>query len=342
MCIINKSLINVYFWLCLQNSGAMTAGLLKVHWDLESRAVGAPVSGPQPLSRRNSTPLQSRASTTSTSSGSVASSPEAIPSHRRLDRCHSEPVDRNLLAACKLAGQQQQQPGSVNTSRYKTELCRPYEESGACKYGDKCQFAHGGHELRSLARHPKYKTELCRTFHTIGFCPYGPRCHFIHNAEEARIRGAIMPSTPQVQPGGNMMFMSSRPKPLALGGSAFSLHGSTGESPSPPCSLSESPTSSLGSFFSEPDLLFPSTPFTPRTPASSAFSFGPEFVAPLLQLGGLGPASTTPTPVVELAPLPELEVPGSPASSASPSPPPSPLDNVRLPVFNQLSRNLMA
>ncbi|KAM9840667.1 mRNA decay activator protein ZFP36L1b [Aulostomus maculatus] len=74
----------------------------------------------------------------------------------------------------------------VNSSRYKTELCRPFEENGSCKYGDKCQFAHGMHELRSLSRHPKYKTELCRTFHTIGFCPYGPRCHFIHNAEERR------------------------------------------------------------------------------------------------------------------------------------------------------------
>ncbi|KAK2856593.1 hypothetical protein Q5P01_005328 [Channa striata] len=74
----------------------------------------------------------------------------------------------------------------VNSSRYKTELCRPFEESGTCKYGDKCQFAHGMLELRSLSRHPKYKTELCRTFHTIGFCPYGPRCHFIHNADERR------------------------------------------------------------------------------------------------------------------------------------------------------------
>ncbi|XP_068432603.1 mRNA decay activator protein ZFP36L1b [Clinocottus analis] len=74
----------------------------------------------------------------------------------------------------------------VNSSRYKTELCRPFEENGTCKYEDKCQFAHGVHEQRSLSRHPKYKTELCRTFHTIGFCPYGPRCHFIHNAEERR------------------------------------------------------------------------------------------------------------------------------------------------------------
>lgn len=60
-------------------------------------------------------------------------------------------------------------------SSYKTELCRPYEEAGECKYGDKCQFAHGFHELRNLQRHPKYKTELCRTFHSVGFCPYGAR-----------------------------------------------------------------------------------------------------------------------------------------------------------------------
>ncbi|KAB0346027.1 hypothetical protein FD755_024324, partial [Muntiacus reevesi] len=85
--------------------------------------------------------------------------------------------------------QQQQKGGGgsqINSTRYKTELCRLFEESGNCKYGEKCQFAQGFHELRSLTRHPKYKTELCRTFHTIGFCHYGPRCHFIHNADERR------------------------------------------------------------------------------------------------------------------------------------------------------------
>ncbi|XP_037632462.1 mRNA decay activator protein ZFP36L1 [Sebastes umbrosus] len=75
-------------------------------------------------------------------------------------------------------------PSPHISTRYKTELCRTYEESGTCKYGAKCQFAHGMDELRGLSRHPKYKTEPCRTFHTIGFCPYGARCHFIHNADE--------------------------------------------------------------------------------------------------------------------------------------------------------------
>lgn len=75
---------------------------------------------------------------------------------------------------------------SVSSSRYKTELCRSFTESGMCKYGGKCQFAHGPEELRDLNRHPKYKTEPCRTFHTIGFCPYGIRCHFVHNNEEEK------------------------------------------------------------------------------------------------------------------------------------------------------------
>ncbi|ELK14749.1 Butyrate response factor 2 [Pteropus alecto] len=102
--------------------------------------------------------------------------------------------------------QQQQKGGGgsqINSTRYKTELCRPFEESGTCKYGEKCQFAHGFHELRSLTRHPKYKTELCRTFHTIGFCPYGPRCHFIHNADERR-------PAPSGGPSGDLRTFSTR------------------------------------------------------------------------------------------------------------------------------------
>lgn len=104
---------------------------------------------------------------------------QQVPQHRRLDRSISEPADR-----CSSQKSQNQQ--NVPSGRYKTELCRPFEENGYCKYGDKCQFAHGNTEQRSLSRHP-YKTELCRTFHTVGFCPYGPRCHFIHSEDEHKL-----------------------------------------------------------------------------------------------------------------------------------------------------------
>lgn len=44
---------------------------------------------------------------------------------------------------------------SVQNSLYKTELCRSFEETGNCRYGKKCQFAHSVKEVRVLNRHPK-------------------------------------------------------------------------------------------------------------------------------------------------------------------------------------------
>ena len=46
---------------------------------------------------------------------------------------------------------------------YKTELCRSWEEKGSCRYGSKCQFAHGEEELRKVQRHPKVMTSLLTT-----------------------------------------------------------------------------------------------------------------------------------------------------------------------------------
>ncbi|XP_017328667.1 cysteine three histidine 1 [Ictalurus punctatus] len=72
------------------------------------------------------------------------------------------------------------------STRYKTELCSRYAESGTCKYAERCQFAHGLHDLHMPSRHPKYKTELCRSFHTAGYCMYGSRCLFVHSLKEQR------------------------------------------------------------------------------------------------------------------------------------------------------------
>jgi len=70
---------------------------------------------------------------------------------------------------------------------YKTEFCRSWMESKTCKYGDKCQFAHGLKELRHLNRHPKYKTEICKSFHEDGTCPFGTRCRFVHFSNDEKL-----------------------------------------------------------------------------------------------------------------------------------------------------------
>jgi hypothetical protein len=59
---------------------------------------------------------------------------------------------------------------------YKTELCRSWEEKGTCRYGAKCQFAHGEDELRIVSRHPKYKTEICRVSIFASCQPRGLTC----------------------------------------------------------------------------------------------------------------------------------------------------------------------
>ncbi|KAA6387895.1 MAG: hypothetical protein EZS28_016578, partial [Streblomastix strix] len=67
------------------------------------------------------------------------------------------------------------------SARYKTELCRNFMESKFCPYGDRCEFAHGLSELRSLGKGPKRKIAECRAFHEGDIiCYYGQRCRFAH------------------------------------------------------------------------------------------------------------------------------------------------------------------
>eukprot|EP00002_Diphylleia_rotans_P026508 TRINITY_DN528_c1_g2_i1.p1 TRINITY_DN528_c1_g2~~TRINITY_DN528_c1_g2_i1.p1 ORF type:complete len:397 (-),score=71.92 TRINITY_DN528_c1_g2_i1:346-1536(-) len=75
----------------------------------------------------------------------------------------------------------------LNNELYKTEMCRSFEETGSCRYGSRCQFAHGIHDLRVVERHPRYKTDICKTFIEKGFCAYGKRCRFSHSAVHENI-----------------------------------------------------------------------------------------------------------------------------------------------------------
>lgn len=65
--------------------------------------------------------------------------------------------------------------------KYKTEICKNFEMKGYCKWGDKCCFAHGQHELRAKQHlNTSYKSKICKHYHRIGTCPYGLRCQYFH------------------------------------------------------------------------------------------------------------------------------------------------------------------
>ncbi len=64
--------------------------------------------------------------------------------------------------------------------KYKTELCKKFQNTGQCPYGYKCRFAHGKDELISKVQGKNYKKRLCKSFYEKGYCPYGSRCNFQH------------------------------------------------------------------------------------------------------------------------------------------------------------------
>ena len=76
------------------------------------------------------------------------------------------------------------------TKRYKTELCKNWIENSFCRYGKKCQFAHGHDELESAraaaGMDDKLRTKNCRTFYREKVCNYGSRCMFRHEHRHIR------------------------------------------------------------------------------------------------------------------------------------------------------------
>lgn len=154
----------------LQPSSAMTSSLML---SLQSSPVAMSLqpiySPPHPNSASADLPSASRVSPVLTSSPIPPSVSQAL---------HALPPVSVALA------QSNQSAPRIKNELYKTEICRSYAESGGfCKYGSKCQFAHGDEELRPVRRHPRYKTKLCRNFVTTGSCPYDSRCRFIHASD---------------------------------------------------------------------------------------------------------------------------------------------------------------
>ncbi|KAJ3129100.1 hypothetical protein HK101_005296, partial [Irineochytrium annulatum] len=126
-------------------------------------------------------------------------------------------------------------------SLYKTELCRSWEETGQCRYGLKCQFAHSRDELRIVDRHPKYKTQMCKTFWEKGSCPYGKRCCFIHtaaNSSNVNVNDTTIFGDPDLAPANHLYSHNNSSSPLPT---AANTSSSASPYPSPIRRIPESP-----------------------------------------------------------------------------------------------------
>ncbi|KZV53508.1 zinc finger CCCH domain-containing protein 14 [Dorcoceras hygrometricum] len=113
---------------------------------------------------------------------------------RQKSVCQSSPESQRVYVPGSKNEEESLEFEVYNQGMFKTELCNKWQETGACPYGDNCQFAHGINELRPVIRHPRYKTEVCRMVLTGDICPYGHRCHFRHSlTEQERLMAAASP-----------------------------------------------------------------------------------------------------------------------------------------------------
>ena len=72
-------------------------------------------------------------------------------------------------------------PSTPKVEKFRTEMCKNYELTGECRFGDNCSFAHSKNNLMIKTDLPcKYKTKMCKKYQTNGYCPYGQRCMFMH------------------------------------------------------------------------------------------------------------------------------------------------------------------
>ncbi len=81
-------------------------------------------------------------------------------------------------------------------------ICKHYNTTQGCSYGDKCQFAHGPQELKiynpnsfsdnqiDFSKNQKslvnYKIVKCKNWEKDGTCKYGKHCTFAHGDDELR------------------------------------------------------------------------------------------------------------------------------------------------------------
>ena len=115
-------------------------------------------------------------------------------------------------------------PTSHNPVKYKTVLCKHFKSSKGCSFGDKCQFAHGINELRSIPggnqisqmKHQNkgtnaqnYKIVKCKYFEKDGTCRYGTLCSFAHGDKELRKKNDYIMNTPDIMMDPISMYINS-------------------------------------------------------------------------------------------------------------------------------------
>ncbi|KAJ1974013.1 hypothetical protein H4R35_003819 [Dimargaris xerosporica] len=92
------------------------------------------------------------------------------------------PRSRERVQAPYPHGPKRSHGRTTDPELHKTEMCKNIVDTGYCKHGSRCVFAHSPWELRARSRHPLYKTVPCKDYWAGWPCHHHCRCHFVHGS----------------------------------------------------------------------------------------------------------------------------------------------------------------
>lgn len=128
---------------------------------------------------------KSKARRGASTSSSKRKSRKSSPSRTFIDNDLGTQTDE------KTPPQQNLRGDPFRSAKVKTELCRYYRAGKECPFGEKCNYAHGQHELKftrimdleqaGLIDIQIFRTRPCCTWVMCGTCPHDSRCLGLHS-----------------------------------------------------------------------------------------------------------------------------------------------------------------
>ena len=82
----------------------------------------------------------------------------------KVEKCGNS-LFQNLIATLADPAEASNVVSTPDIHKFRTEMCKNFEQSGHCHFGERCSFAHNKDQVMTKTNLPvNYKTKMCRKF----------------------------------------------------------------------------------------------------------------------------------------------------------------------------------
>lgn len=96
-------------------------------------------------------------------------------------------ASKDACPKCRTAKPDSSRPQKAEPSETRNGICRQFQKTGSCTYGDDCKFLHDEDSLdinRNSDKPSLDRKGICKLFQKTGSCKFGNDCKFLHDEEK--------------------------------------------------------------------------------------------------------------------------------------------------------------